>query len=187
MTSGSKAPRWKLDTVYLGYESDEYRRDRAELIKAARALVTKLDDSASRKKTPEKWLAYLLKKLNTAHALYANLESYIYCRYATDTLDEKTVAELNSLEEDVLQLKEAEVRLRNELLGLRKQLPGLYKRSKIANRFRVLPGRAVGASGQADEPYRRESGGRSEPCRRGCLGSTPRNHLLEFVGSLEEG
>ncbi|MBU8912802.1 MAG: M3 family oligoendopeptidase [Spirochaetales bacterium] len=136
MASGSKAPRWKLDTVYPGYESAEYRRDRAELVKASRALITKLNDSVSKKKTPEKWLTYLLKKIDSAYALYANLESYIYCRYATDTRDEETLAELNSMEEDVLQLKEAEVTLRNELFGLRKQLPGLYKASKTAERFR---------------------------------------------------
>lgn len=136
MASGSKAPRWKLDTVYPGYESAEYQRDRAELVKASRALITKLNDSVSKKKTPEKWLTYLLKKIDSAYALYANLESYVYCRYATDTRDEKTLAELNSMEEDVLQLKEAEVTLRNELFGLRKQLPRLYKASKTAERFR---------------------------------------------------
>ncbi len=136
MASGSKAPKWKLDAVYPGYESDEYRRDRAGLVKVARALVKKLNDTASKKETPEKWLTYVLKKIDSAYALYANLEAYIYCRYATDTRDEKTLAELNSLEEDVLQLKAAEVSLRNELFGLRKKLPKLYKESKTADRFR---------------------------------------------------
>lgn len=136
MPSGSKAPKWKLDTVYPGYESEAYRRDRAALVKAARALIAKLDDAASRKESPEKWLTFLLKKLNSAYALHTNLESYIYCRYATDTRDEKTMAELNSLEEDVLQLKQVEVSFRNELATLRKQLPRLYKASKTAGRFR---------------------------------------------------
>ena len=136
MASGSRTPKWKLDAVYGGYESEEYRRDRADLVKIARALNKKLNDTASKKKSPEKWLTLLLKKINMAHALYLNLESYIYCCYATDTRDEKTLAELNSLEEDVLQLKDADVGFRNELDGLRKQLPRLYKESKTAKRFR---------------------------------------------------
>ncbi|MCK4516793.1 MAG: hypothetical protein KAU31_16140, partial [Spirochaetaceae bacterium] len=73
MASGSKVPRWKLDTVYPGYESDEYRRDRRQFVKAARALITKLNDTASKKETPEKWLTYLLKKIDSAYALYVNL------------------------------------------------------------------------------------------------------------------
>ena len=135
MPSGSKAPRWKLDTVYPGYESAEYRRDRAELVKAARALIGRLADAKAKKQTPEQWLTSLLKKLNTTYALFFNLESYVYCRYATNTTDEKSLAELNSLEEDVLQLKVAEVSLRNELHSLRTELPRLCRTNKTARQF----------------------------------------------------
>ena len=63
MASGSNVPEWKLDAVYGGYDSEEYRRDRADLVKAAGALSRKLNDTASKKKSPEKWLTFLLKKI----------------------------------------------------------------------------------------------------------------------------
>jgi oligoendopeptidase F len=152
MPSGSRAPRWNLDTVYPGYESAGYQRDRAEFVKVTRAILSKLKDSEAKKKSLDKWLTFLLKKLETANGLYVNLESYIYCRYATDTRDEKTLAELNSLEADVLGLKEAEVRLRNEIHSVRTKLTGLSKTNKVVRQFKYYVDEQLGFASRQMSP-----------------------------------
>jgi oligoendopeptidase F len=136
MPAGSSVPRWQLESVYPGYESEHYLSDRRELVKTSSSLLKKLADSGARKSDPAKWLKSVLKKMDAAYGLYETLGSYVGCAYAVDTRDTKTLSELNSLEEDALQLREAEVRLRIELKKLRKQLPGLVKKSRTIERFR---------------------------------------------------
>ena len=136
MPTGSETPRWNLDSVYAGYDSEEYRADRDELVKTSSSLLKKLDDDSSRKGDTEKWLKSIIKKMNAAYGLYGTLEAYIYCNHSVDTKDSKTLAELSSLEEDVLPLREAEVRFRRAMKSLQKKLPQLAKKSKTIARFR---------------------------------------------------
>ncbi|HKJ84633.1 MAG TPA: M3 family oligoendopeptidase [Spirochaetia bacterium] len=136
MPTGSETPRWNLDSVYAGYDSEEYRADRDELVKTSSSLLKKLDDDSSRKRDTEKWLKSIIKKMNAAYGLYGTLEAYIYCNHSVDTKDSKTLAELSSLEEDVLPLREAEVRFRRAMKSLQKKLPQLAKKSKTIARFR---------------------------------------------------
>lgn len=136
MPRGSKPPRWSLESIYAGYDDAKYSRDRKKLLTVSRSLIKLVDDDAARKKDPAAWLSGSLKKLEQAYALYLNAKSYIYCNYATDTRDERTVAELNGIEKDVLLLKDAEVRFRNRLADLKKKLPALYTSNKVIGRFR---------------------------------------------------
>lgn len=138
MPTGSRPPRWQLESVYPGYDSDEYLSDRRELVKTSSSLLKKLDDAAARKKDPEKWLKAVLKKVDAAQGLYDTLSAYIHCAYAVNTTDTRTLAELNSLEEDALALHEAEVKLRAGLKPLRKRLNRLASRSKSIARFRFF-------------------------------------------------
>lgn len=136
MPSGSKAPRWRLDSVYPGYDSEKYLSDRDELVRISSSLRKRVDDRDARKKDPEKWLKSVLKKMDTATGLYETLSAYIECSYTVNTKDTRTLNELSSLEEDVLALREVEVRFRNELKSLRKKLPRLAKGSRMIERFR---------------------------------------------------
>lgn len=137
MPTGSEKPeRWQLDSVYPGYDSEAYRSDRDELVKASSSLLKKLADKSARKKDPGKWLKDVLKRFDAATGLVRTLSAYIHCNYAVDTKDSRTLAELNSLDEDALALREAEVRFRTELRPLRKKLPALAKKSKTIGRFR---------------------------------------------------
>lgn len=138
MPSGSDVPRWSLDSIYPGYDSEKYVRDRDELVKTSSSLLKKLDDRASRKKDPEKWLKFMLKKMDQAWGLYATLSSFVQCAYATNTNDTRTLNELNAIEEEVLALREVEVRFRTELKSLRKHLPRLAAKSKTIERFRFF-------------------------------------------------
>ena len=135
MPSGSDAPRWQLDSIYGGYDSESYLSDRAELVKLCSAVIKKLSDRAARKKDPDKWLKYMLKKLDAASGLHRNLSGFLSCAYSVDTTNRETLNEINSLDNDALILSEALVRFRGEMKGLRKQLGHLGKKSKTIARF----------------------------------------------------
>ena len=47
MASGTKVPRWNLNSIYPGYDSKEYAADRAALIKTTASLLKKLGDTAA--------------------------------------------------------------------------------------------------------------------------------------------
>lgn len=135
MPTGSDAPRWQLDSIYAGYDSSSYLGDRAELLKICSTVLKKLDDKSAKKKDPEKWLKWMLKKLDSAQGVYANLSGYLWCAYAVDTTNAATLAQIHSLEEDGLQLQEAKVRFRADLRSLRKQIARLAHKSKTIDRF----------------------------------------------------
>ena len=138
MPRGSRVPRWQLDSVYPGYESEQYRNDREELRRLCTSLLKKIDDSATKKQSPGSWIERVLTKMDAAFGLYGTLEAYIYCNYSVDTKNTRTLAELSSIEEDALPLKDAQVRFRNELRPLRGKLGKLAKGSKTIDRFRFF-------------------------------------------------
>ena len=138
MPSGSEAPRWQLDSVYPGYESEQYQSDRKALRRACSSLLRKIDDSVSRKQSPDRWIRNVVKKMDTAIGLYSTLEAFIYCNYSVNTKDARTVSELSSIEKDGLPLKDAQVRFRNAIRPLRRKLGKLAESSKAIDRFRFF-------------------------------------------------
>ncbi len=135
MPSGSEVPRWNLDAIYPGYDSEAYRRDRKELVGIAASLVRRLDDRSAKTVDSLGWLEAMLTEMDTAVGLHETLEAYVECAYAVNTNDARTLTELNSIEEDSLVLHEAQVRFRNELKSLREQLPAFAERSEIVDRL----------------------------------------------------
>ncbi len=135
MPSGSDAPRWQLESIYPGYESESYLADRAEFVRLCASLLKKLEDKSARKKDPEKWLKYMIKRLDAVSGLYRNLSGFLSCSYAVNTTDRDTLNQINSLDEDALVLREALVRFRGEIRALRKQLHHLAKKSKTIGKF----------------------------------------------------
>ena len=135
MPSGSSAPRWDLSSIYPGYDSNEYKADRAELAKVIGELKRKVDDPSTAKKDTAKWLKATIKRLDAAYGLYENLSAYLECAYAVSTTDSRTLNEINSLEEDALPLKDAIVRFRIIVRRLRKAVRKACAKSKSIERF----------------------------------------------------
>ncbi|MFP4550040.1 MAG: M3 family oligoendopeptidase [Spirochaetales bacterium] len=135
MPRGSSVPRWDLESIYPGYESDEYLADREELRRLTDSLLKKLEDRSARKKDVERWLKSVLKRFDDAYLLSETLGTYLHCAYAVDTTDAKTLAEINSLDEDELKLKEAAVTFRSLLKPIAKKLPKYAQKSKTISRY----------------------------------------------------
>lgn len=132
---GSKPPRWKLDGIYPGFESSEYQSDRDLFRKTNAALLKRVEDTATLKRAPDKWLKAIIKKLDLAVGLSENLLSYAYCKFAVDTRSAPAVRELNAIEKDGLELHDALVRFRERLKPLRKRLSKIIQGSKTLQRF----------------------------------------------------
>jgi len=135
MAAGSSVPRWDLDAIYPGFESEAYQNDRAELVKISTAILKRVDDRSLRKKDPAKWIKLLVKKIDTARGLHENLSGYLGCAYAVDTTNSTILSEINSLDEDALLLTEATVRFRVALRPLRKQIQRLASKSKTVAHY----------------------------------------------------
>ncbi len=96
-------PRWKLDSIYPGFDSPEYTGAKARLSSIALELSAHLDlvtegshrDSASF----DPWFRALIDLQNAASSLDETLGSWCYAQYSADTTDRRAMSELNAIEE----------------------------------------------------------------------------------------
>ena len=96
-------PRWKLDSIYPGFDSPEYASAKARLASIARELSAHLDlvtdgshrDSASF----DSWFRALIDLKNASSSLDETLGSWCYAQYSADTTDRRAMSELNAIEE----------------------------------------------------------------------------------------
>lgn len=113
-------PRWDLNTVYPGLDSEAYRNDKEELTGLSARLSEHLRDGELRKNRPAEWLTRSLEMLNRLEDLSQNLGEYVYAVWSTDTRDEEAQREVDDLEARSLRLKDALTRFRSLLPRLDK-------------------------------------------------------------------
>ncbi len=112
MMSGSDLPLWDLSSVYPGFDSNEYKAAKDELI----ALCTAYEAHVSAPFADFKaWLKTSLDYINDAGSLADTLGAYTYASYSVDTRDKTATAELNAIDELSLPLKRADVLFKNVL------------------------------------------------------------------------
>ncbi len=152
MNSVADAPRWRLESVYPGFDSAEYRAAKAEL---AGLSGRELAHVASAPRPPSgapgeaapagdaaylasvrEWLVAMIDLLDRSDSLFETLVSYCYARYSSDTTAKEAMGELNSVEE----------------LGVPfSKIRSLYLNALASNDDAV---RALAAADPALEPYR---------------------------------
>ncbi len=102
------APRWRLDNIYRGFDSKEYRDALSTLKEEITALREAVEASGA-------WLPGAVERLNRASTRAESLESFAYATYSTDTSDSRALKELDQLNELVVGLRDGRVRLRSRL------------------------------------------------------------------------
>ncbi|MFP4426350.1 MAG: M3 family oligoendopeptidase [Spirochaetaceae bacterium] len=102
------APRWRLDTIYRGFDSEGYRNAISTLGEEITALREAVDSQGA-------WLQRALERLNDATTLAETLESFAYATYSTDTGESQALKELDQLNELIVGLRDGRVRLRSRL------------------------------------------------------------------------
>ena len=138
----SSLPRWSLDSIYRGFDSDEYREDMQRIAASCRALHARIEEEPEAGAGKAVWLAGVLEAYNSIIATFETLEAYAYARFSTDTRDEESVRGLAEVEEAGLPVRALAVTLKNRLAetvgerGLQEVLaadPGLGKYAYILN------------------------------------------------------
>lgn len=116
-TSDKKAsPRWNLDSIFPGFDSDEYKSAKKRLASVAAESLVHLELAlVSFAGGFGAWLARALDLNNEANALSRTLSAYCYANYSTDTGDKIAMAELNSVDEIALPFAKAQVLFLNAL------------------------------------------------------------------------
>lgn len=96
-------PRWQLDSVFPGFDSESYVAAKAELSLIAEEFIAHLGAAPARGFADARAFASWLKKTigiqNRARSLSETLTSYCYATYSTDTQAKRAMNELNAIEE----------------------------------------------------------------------------------------
>jgi pepF/M3 family oligoendopeptidase len=140
MNTGSPedAPRWSLDPVYGGVDSDAFRRDRSRLEELVAAFEHRVADDTARRNDAAGWLAEVLETLNEILDTHENLEAFLYASYSTDTTNARLVRELDALQEVSRPLQAARARFRNRLAELGTELLESTDRDERLTPFRFF-------------------------------------------------
>jgi pepF/M3 family oligoendopeptidase len=109
-----KPPRWDLNPIYPGFESDGYKAAKDEYMRLAAAFEAHCT-AAPPSGSVKAWLLEALRLSDAAGSLGETLGAYAYARYSVDTRDPAAMTELNAVEELSLVLKRADVAWKNAL------------------------------------------------------------------------
>ena len=126
--AGTQLPRWSLDSIYPGLDSEHFRGDLKRLGRLIAGLETLLSDTAAMEAGPRSWLDQALAALGDVESLYEQLDSFAYARFSVDTGDTAASAALDRIAETAVPLAGLSVRFRNALAAIhgRTQWPEGY-------------------------------------------------------------
>ncbi len=116
-SNNSALPRWELESIYPGYDSEAFTVAKKELRRAITGLIDHCTPG-ERDADDGPWLEEALRLVNAISSLYENLESYCYCRYSVETGSEEAAAALNAVTDFTVSINEARVAFRNALASL---------------------------------------------------------------------
>jgi pepF/M3 family oligoendopeptidase len=136
MKPGSeRLPRWELSRIYPGFASREYAEAKLRLLSLSDRAGAHID--ACPPPSPEgeryrgellaEWLFGALELEESALALFENLSSYCYARYATATRDPEALSELGSVESLGLPLRRSAIAFRGILAARRPEVEYLME------------------------------------------------------------
>lgn len=125
-------PRWRLDSIYPGFDSPKYKEAGARLRSVVAELLVVLGDQALRSKDPAAWIARAIELFDRSSDLYEELSAYAYARFSTDTRDSTAQREINRLEEEGLPFKNASVLFCTALGEIEGEVRALFARGELA-------------------------------------------------------
>jgi pepF/M3 family oligoendopeptidase len=114
-------PLWDLSPVFPSLDSKEYAEAKARMTVLSAEFLSHLESSqpAGGAAASGDWLVGALELEDACGSLYETLSAYAYAVFSTDTGNARALAEINSVEDQGLPLKRAEVLFRNALAANR--------------------------------------------------------------------
>ncbi len=144
--AGEILPRWKLDSIFPGFDSSAYADAKKELASIAEALLSHIDSvpraaecergAASECDPFALWLRKTIALQNRAGELSETLSSYCYAIYSTDTTAKRAMNELNSIEEICIPFSGAHARYLNAIASNEAVVRALLESDPEIGRYR---------------------------------------------------
>ncbi|MDR1748839.1 MAG: M3 family metallopeptidase [Spirochaetaceae bacterium] len=125
ISAKAEVPRWKMGSIYSGFESEGCIHDTGALDKVLSALEFSLKEPVTSDTFPG-WLLGAITLRNEADSLLVSLSAYASCIYSADTNNGEALSRINALEEIALVRKGLEVSFRNILWSSRLLLDSAY-------------------------------------------------------------
>ncbi|WP_010256044.1 M3 family oligoendopeptidase [Treponema primitia] len=127
MTSGTETgegqvgalPKWDLSSIYVSFDSPEYRRDLKLLTEKITAFLKLLEAPLPADSGLAAALLALIRAYEEAGDLNENLSAYAEAIYTADTRDSRALTEINAIEAAALPLGKGAVIFRNRLVEAR--------------------------------------------------------------------
>lgn len=150
--SGESLPRWRLDSIYTGFDSAEYSAAKSELASLAVEFLAHIDAAPApeRESAPgasgaardsgafAAWLKKTIALQNRSDALSETLSSYCYAVYSTDTTAKRAMNELNAIEELCVPFSAARARYLNALFAHEGAVRSLIESDPEIGRYRFV-------------------------------------------------
>ncbi|GHV81325.1 oligoendopeptidase F [Spirochaetia bacterium] len=116
MPSGTELPKWDLSSIYLSFDSPEYRRDLQQLPEKIAVFLQLLETPLPTGAGIAAALLALIQAYEEAGDFRENLAAYAEAVYTADTRDSRAMAEINAIDAAALPLGKAAVIFRNRLV-----------------------------------------------------------------------
>ncbi len=134
MSSINTIPRWNLDSIFTGLDSDEYKKaleeynSRIENIDALLETADRYTKESNDRFDFEAWLVAFLEAWNELIASCHTLQAYAYIIYSTDTTNNAYLNNLSFIEKKSISLYQQEIKFSTQLLAHQKYLESFYAR-----------------------------------------------------------
>ena len=133
MDNTNSIPRWNLDSIFSGLDSDEYKKALADFESSMDSLDSLLE--TANKFTREandhfdfaKWLSQYLLAENESLILARTLNAYAYVIYSTDTTSSAYLNNISLIDKMTLRLEQQELKFSMQLLAHQSVLPQFYE------------------------------------------------------------
>ncbi|NLL99883.1 MAG: M3 family oligoendopeptidase [Treponema sp.] len=107
-----KTPFWNLDTIYSGFQGDDYKaalKNLDEICEKLKTVFLDAKETCFSEKEFFSWLDKNLKVWNKLGALYESLSAFCYCTYSVDTTNTEFLNALNHIEKKYLVVNELDI------------------------------------------------------------------------------
>ncbi|MBI9106528.1 MAG: M3 family oligoendopeptidase [Spirochaetales bacterium] len=128
-------PVWDLSGFYKDFDDPEFTGSLSKLRNNIEGLSKSAAALTSGSDKPELALENIIRLYNETGALYEELFSYTYCRYSTDTSDNRALKELGRLEEIAGKFSTFRAGFRNMLTDIRGNLPEFLENNSYLRQF----------------------------------------------------
>ncbi len=140
----NKIPHWDMDSIYPGFESDEYKAALKDMDNSLSNLEALLEtaDQFTRENNANfdfaAWLEQFFVEYNKASSFLGTLGAFAYGKYATDTTNTDALNNLNTVDEISTRMNQIFIKFGTQIVAHQKYLDDFYARFPKYEEYRYV-------------------------------------------------